>query len=87
MPTDALGGELQTLISTLQNGNVQLGNIVQRLDKLYSLGPGRSAQIFGGIASHVGGSGSAGRLPDAPDGYITVDIPGVGPRLVPFYPA
>jgi hypothetical protein len=41
---------------------------------------------MGAVVNDVGGSGGAGRLPEAPDGYITVNIPGVGPRLIPYYP-
>jgi hypothetical protein len=73
MPGD-FGGELQTLISTLQNGNVQLGHIVERLDKLYSLGPGRAVAATGPLSVE-------------PEGYFTFDVPGVGPRLVAYYPA
>jgi hypothetical protein len=30
---------------------------------------------------------ASGPLPIEPEGYITVTIPGVGPRLIPYYPA
>jgi hypothetical protein len=41
----------------------------------------------GALAARTGGAGLSAPLPDAPEGYITVDIPGVGPRLIPYYPA
>jgi hypothetical protein len=94
------GGELQTLISTLQNGNTQLGHIFQALGGVASI-PALSASIsalaaaatpatspmqIGALAARTGGAGLAAPLPDAPEGYITIDIPGVGPRLIPYYP-
>lgn len=90
------GGELQTLISTLQNGNTQLGHIFQALGGVASLGQ-LSTQLaalaeaavgmqMGEVAVRSGGAGLAAPLPDTPDGYITVNIPGVGPRLIPYYP-
>lgn len=91
------GGELQTLISTLQNGNVQLGHIFKQLGTtttaLSALASGLNAVAqaaigsqLGEVAQAAGGRGYGAPLPDAPDGYITIDIPGVGPRLVPYYP-
>ena len=91
------GGELQTLISTLQNGNVQLGHIFKQLGTVAtglgsltsSLSSVASAAIsgqMGVVATATGGAGGAAALPSTPEGYITVDIPGVGPRLIPYYP-
>lgn len=94
---DVLGGELQTLISTLQNGNVQLGHLYRATagitpslaevsTRLSAIAESALGAQMGAIANHTGGSGRAGGLPEAPDGYITVNIPGVGPRLIPYYP-
>lgn len=82
MPGQISGGELQTLVSTLQNGNVQLGNIYQAILKV---GPVLAGGM-GATVTSAGAAGSGGALPAAPDGYITVTIPGVGPRLIPYYP-
>jgi hypothetical protein len=90
------GGELQTLISTLQNGNVQLGHIFRQIGGLTPALSALTAQLsviaqaalgpqMGEVETRTGGAGLAAALPDAPEGYITVDIPGVGPRLVPYY--
>ncbi len=91
------GGELQTLISTLQNGNVQLGHIYQALGASTStlsslatqLGGLAAAAIgaqLGAVETHSSGPGGGAALPATPDGYLTVNIPGVGPRLIPYYP-
>jgi hypothetical protein len=89
------GGELQTLISTLQNGNTQLGHIFQALGgvalpfsqlaaELSAIA--KAAPQMGEVVSRTGGAGLSAPLPDAPEGYVTIDIPGVGPRLIPYYP-
>jgi hypothetical protein len=91
------GGELQTLISTLQNGNVQLGHIYRATAgltpalsevamRLSAVAQGAFGPQMGATSPVAGGRGSAAPLPDAPDGYITLEIPGVGPRLIPYYP-
>jgi hypothetical protein len=85
------GGELQTLISTLQNGNTQLGHIFQALGGVAPLAAAISALAaasvqMGEVVSRTGGAGLSAPLPDAPEGYVTIDIPGVGPRLIPYYP-
>jgi hypothetical protein len=110
-------GEIQTLISTLQNSNKQSGHIIQAIQglgvPLASAGTAAaraaasaaaaaataaantssalriSAPNGSGsaLAARTGGAGLSAPLPDAPEGYITVDIPGVGPRLIPYYPA
>jgi hypothetical protein len=88
------GGELQTLISTLQNGNTQLGHIFQALGGVAPLATAISALAatsaavpqMGEVVSRTGGAGLSAPLPDAPEGYVTIDIPGVGPRLIPYYP-
>lgn len=96
-PGEVIGSELQTLISTLQNGNQQLGHLYRATAGITPAMSAMSAAVtsiaqaalplqMGGIANRVGGSGAAGPLPPAPDGYITVNIPGVGQRLIPFYP-
>jgi hypothetical protein len=90
------GGELQTLISTLQNGNVQLGHIFKALGgtstqlgalsaSLSTVAQAALGSQLGEVAARTGGAGLAAPLPDAPEGYITIDIPGVGPRLIPYY--
>jgi hypothetical protein len=84
------GGELQTLISTLQNGNTQLGHIYKQLGtvvtSLSSLTSQMNVLASAAIGTRLGDSTAAdGPLPPEPDGYITIDIPGVGPRYVPYY--
>lgn len=95
MAVEVSGGELQTLISTLQNGNTQLGHLIRATagispvmsDVASALNAvARNSMQLGAVAQNVGSSGAAGRLPEAPDGYITIEIPGVGPRLIPYYP-
>lgn len=66
------GGELQTLISTLQNTNTQLGHIYTVLTKI-NAGVGGPAQTSAAAAAE-------------PEGYFVMDVPGVGPRRVPYYP-
>jgi hypothetical protein len=85
------GGELQTLISTLQNGNVQLGHIFRATaglsPALSEVAVRLSAVAQGSLGLRLGDSTAAtGPLPIEPEGYITIDIPGVGPRLIPYYP-
>jgi hypothetical protein len=91
---DVSGGELQTLISTLQNGNKQLGHIFQALGGVALPFAQLATQMkaiaeatpqIGPVETRTGGSGLAAPLPDAPEGYITVEIPGVGARLIPYY--
>jgi hypothetical protein len=77
---DVTGGELQTLISTLQNTNVQLGHIIRAIQGASPLPPTEPVSAFGPVSNRTGPP------PGAPDGYVTVEIPGVGPRLVPYYP-
>lgn len=90
------GGELQTLISTLQNGNQQLGHIYKQLGSvpaaltalttaLNAVAQSALGAQMGGVTGYTGGTGGAAPLPDAPEGYITVNIPGVGERLLPYY--
>lgn len=97
MPADVIGSELQTLIATLQSGNQQLGHLIRATAGLSPVMADVGAQLnaiarasmtgqMGATAQNVGTTGNAGPLPHAPDGYITVDIPGVGPRLIPYYP-
>ena len=74
MPGGATGGELQTLISTLQNTNTQLGHIMRAIQGASPLPP--TAPVL-----------ARGPLPIEPEGYFTYDIPGVGPRLVAYYAA
>jgi hypothetical protein len=84
------GGELQTLISTLQNGNQQLGHIYRATA---GLTPALSevAARLSAVAQAAGGSqlGEVATPTEPPlfEGYITVNIPGVGPRLIPYYSA
>lgn len=84
------GGELQTLISTLQNGNTQLGHIYKQLGTvpaaLTALSSALNAIAQSALDSRLGEAVAAdGQLPLEPEGYVTIDIPGVGPRLVPYY--
>lgn len=72
-------GELQTLISTLQSTNTQLGHIIRAIEGAAPLPP--TAPVFA-----VSNVLSRAPLPDRPDGYITIDVPGVGQRLIPYYP-
>jgi hypothetical protein len=80
------GGELQTLISTLQNGNTQLGHIFQALGGV-ALPFSQLAAELSAIAKAAPqmGAAVAATAPTQFEGYITVDIPGVGPRLIPYY--
>jgi hypothetical protein len=91
MPADTLGGELQTLISTLQNGNQQLGHIYRATagltPALSDVATRLSAVAQGALGPQMGAVAQAtGPLPIEPEGYVTVNIPGVGPRLIPYYP-
>jgi len=84
------GGELQTLISTLQNGNVQLGHIFKALGATTSQLAMLSAHLSSiadlAVGPRLGEVVRRTALPPVePDGYITIDIPGVGPRLIPYY--
>ena len=76
-------GELQTLISTLQNLNTQVGYIFQAISGRPLPAP---AVVEVKIAGQMGATAPASPLPSAPEGYVTLDIPGVGPRLIPYYP-
>jgi hypothetical protein len=82
------GGELQTLISTLQLGNQQLGHIYQALGGV-ALPFNALAQALNSLAENsLGGQIGAVVAVSEPtqfEGYITIDIPGVGPRLIPYY--
>jgi hypothetical protein len=91
MAADTLGGELQTLISTLQNGNQQLGHIYRATagltPALSDVATRLSAVAQGSLGPRLGEVVQRTGLPPVePDGYITIDIPGVGPRLIPYYP-
>ncbi len=86
------GGELQTLISTLQNGNTQLGHIYRQIGGLTPALTALTAQLSSLADSSVGSRlsdamAAAGPLPDEPEGFVTIEIPGVGPRLIPYYSA
>lgn len=77
------GGEIQTLISTLQNLNTQVGYIFQALTGR----PVPTVAVDVNIAGQMGAVAAAsGPLPIEPEGFVTIDIPGVGPRLIPYYP-
>ena len=80
------GGELQTLISTLQSGNTQLGHITQALGSVAALSQQIAGLAQAALSNQMGGVMTAAPLPAEPEGYVTVNIPGVGPRLVPYYP-
>lgn len=76
-----LGGELQTLISTLQSTNVQLGGVIKAIQ-------GLNTSVLSGAmggSSTSAAAGSATALPATPAGYISVTIPGVGARKMPYY--
>jgi hypothetical protein len=68
--------QLQTLISTLQNTNVQLGNLIKAIDNVIPT-TGTTA------GSATAGGGSA--LPATPAGYWIVNIPGTGNVKLPYY--
>jgi hypothetical protein len=82
------GSELQTLISTLQNGNTQLGHVFQALGGVRDTIAAQTAQLSAvaqaATASRLGPIATPAR-PPAFEGYVSVDIPGVGPRLIPYY--
>ena len=86
-------GELQTLISTLQNGNTQSGHIIKAITGLGTPLSTMGAQLsaVASAASRSNGQlqgtvSASAPLPDEPDGYIAVDIPGVGLRRLAYYP-
>lgn len=68
------GGELQTLVSTLNNLVIGIGNIVKQMTMIFPAGTATSAT-----------AGSNGDVPAQVDGYLVVTIPGVGTRKVPYY--
>jgi hypothetical protein len=74
-------GELQTLISTLQSLNTQVGFIFQAL----SSRPLPAVAVDVKIAGQMGAVTTSAPL-GAPEGYVTIDIPGVGPRLIAYWP-
>jgi hypothetical protein len=73
------GGELQTLISTLQNGNTQLGHIMRAIQGATPLPPTEP------VLALTVSAAVAATAPTQFEGYVTVNIPGVGPRLIPYY--
>lgn len=86
-------GDLQTVVAVLQNIVVQLGNIAQRIEAAsaafvagFSVVSATFPQTTG-TSTMTAGAGRAAQLPDAPDGYLEVNIPGVGLRKIPYYPA
>jgi NAD-dependent DNA ligase len=113
---DVGAGDLQTLISTLQNSNKQSGHMIKAIEGVgSSLASSMSATVAQAVAQAVSqalASASAaqsavtpmsaraavepsfgaaiaagGPLPVEPDGYITITIPGVGDRFIPYYSA
>ena len=69
-------GQLQTLVFTLQNINVQLGNLIQAIDKVI---PTTSTTANSATA------GAASALPGAPAGYWIVNIASVGNVKIPYW--
>lgn len=112
---DIGAGDLQTLISTLQNSNKQSGHIIKAIEGVgSSLASSLSGSIGTSVAQAVsqalaaasaaqsavtpmsarataepsfGATTEGGPLPAEPDGYITITIPGVGDRFIPYYSA
>jgi hypothetical protein len=76
---EAGSGELQTLISTLQNTNTQLGHIIRAIQGASPLPP--TEPVIFARAEFT----PTGPLPVEPEGYVTINIPGVGERLIPYY--
>ena len=76
-------GELQTLISTLQNLNTQVGYIFQALTSRPL--PAAAMVVEVKIAGQMGATTPAAPLPSSPEGYVTLHVPGLGPRRVAFY--
>jgi hypothetical protein len=102
---DIGAGDLQTLISTLQNSNKQSGHIIKAIE---GVGSSLASSLSGSIGTTValavsqalaststrataepsfGATTEGGPLPAEPDGYITITIPGVGDRFIPYYSA
>jgi hypothetical protein len=84
------GGELQTLISTLQHGNTQTGHLIRATAGISPVLSEVTAALRGVAQAALPGQMGAvvpawGPLPLEPEGYITVTIPGVGPRLIAYY--
>jgi hypothetical protein len=77
---DTIGGELQTLITTLQNTNTQLGQIYRVLTHINTGVGGPPVALVQAFTQAI-----AIATPQ-PEGYHTIDVPGVGPRRVPYYP-
>jgi hypothetical protein len=79
-PTTGLTGNLQTIVNALQQLTVQVGNLIQQIAT-------STSSIFvqsTGTAS-TATAGAAGAPPAQVEGYITVNIPGVGLAKVPYY--
>ena len=72
--------ELQTLISTLNNGVVASGNIAKAITQGLS---SVFVQTTGQATS--ANAGAHGDVPAQVDGYQIVNIPGVGLRKIPYY--
>jgi hypothetical protein len=75
-----LTGDLQTIVAALQQLSVQLGNLNQGISASTS---SIFTQSTGTSATATAGGGAA--PPATVDGYITVNVPGVGVRHVPYY--
>jgi hypothetical protein len=73
-------GDLQTVVTALQQLTVQIGALIKQISSstssifVQSTGTAPTASAGGGAAP-----------PGQVDGYITVNIPNVGIRAVPYY--
>jgi hypothetical protein len=80
MAVGQITGDLQTVVSALQQLTVQIGALIKQIST-------STSQIFpqtSGTASTASAGGGAAP-PGQVDGYIMVNIPNVGVRAVPYY--
>ena len=80
VPSPGLTGNLQTIVNAIQQVTVQMGALIQAIEK-------SSTSLFGqttGVATSAS-AGLQGAPPDRVDGYMIVNVPGVGLKKVPYY--
>jgi hypothetical protein len=75
-----LTGDLQTIVNSLQQLTIKVGDLAQQISTSTS---SIFTQSTGTASSATAGSGAA--PPATVDGYINVNVPGVGLRKVPYY--
>ena len=75
-----LTGNLQTIVNAIQQLTVQLGSLIQAITQSTS---SIFVQTTGTATTAT--TGAKGAPPAQVDGYVTVNIPNVGLRKVPYY--